>query len=352
VILASLLGNYPRIGDRPAEQVLRRALQRIDRGEVPPSAIVEAEDEMTRMALREQAEAGLDILTDGQIRWHDPVSHIARGLAGFRIEGLLRYFDTNTYYRQPAAVGSIGRERPILVEAYRFAAAAAAPRPVKGIVTGPLTLARLARDARGRDRRELTLEIASALNRELRDLEAAGAAFIQVDEPALARSPEDAPLLRLAMRRLVTGLTTARVILATSFGDATPLLADLTLLPAAILGFDVVAPLDRTRGAEPAPDADSNAAAELGARLAGALLPGTGLLLGIIDGRNTRLEDPGETYDHRLRPILQALRSAGGPAREVHLAPNHGLELLPRDTARAKMAILAALRDRARQEIA
>src|SRR5436309_14014379 len=178
LILASLLGNYPRIGDRPPEQALRRALQRADREEVPPSAIAEAEDEMTRLALREQAEAGLDIMTDGQIRWHDPVSHVARGLTGFRIEGLLRYFDTNTYYRQPAAVGPIGRERPFLVEAYRFAAAAA-PRPVKGIVTGPITLARLSRDARGCGMRDLVLEIASALNRELPALDAAGAALIQ-----------------------------------------------------------------------------------------------------------------------------------------------------------------------------
>ena len=154
MILASLLNSYPRIGDRPAEQVLRRALHSADRGELQPSAVAEAEDEMTRMALREQSDAGMDLLSDGQIRWHDPVSHVARGLAGFRIEGLLRYFDTNTYYRQPAAVGPIGRERPFLVEAYRFAAAAA-PRPVKGIVTGPITLARLSRDARGRGMRDL-----------------------------------------------------------------------------------------------------------------------------------------------------------------------------------------------------
>src|SRR5262245_50015249 len=148
MILASLLNSYPRIGDRPEEQVLRRALQAADGGEAGPGTVGEAEDAMTRRALREQSESGLDLLSDGQIRWHDPVSHVARGLAGFRIEGLLRYFDTNTYYRQPAAVGPIGRERPFLVEAYRFAATAA-PRPVKSIITGPLTLSRLSRDARG-----------------------------------------------------------------------------------------------------------------------------------------------------------------------------------------------------------
>jgi 5-methyltetrahydropteroyltriglutamate--homocysteine methyltransferase len=348
VILASLLGSYPRIGDHPSEQVLRRALLAADRGEVQPSAIAEAEDEMTRMALREQAQAGLDILTDGQIRWNDPVSHVARGLTGFRIEGLLRYFDTNTYYRQPAAIGPIGRERPFLVEAFRFASAAAAPRPVKVIVTGPLTLSRLSRDARGRGRQHLALEIASALNRELRDLEAAGAALIQVDEPVPAWFPGDADLLRLAMRRLVTGLTTARVILATSFGDATPLLADLAALPIALVGLDVVAALGRAGAAGVSPEG----ASDLGARLAPALPPGTGLLLGVIDGRNTRLEEPNETYERRVRPILAALHRDTGPAAEIHLVPNHGLEFLPRDAARAKMSVLAALRDLGKREFA
>ena len=345
MILASLLDSYPRIGDRPSEQVLRRTLLALDRNEVQPSAVSEAENEMTRLALAEQAEAGLDILTDGQTRWHDPVSHVARALSGFRIEGLLRYFDTNTYYRQPAAVGPIGRERPFLVEAFRFAATAAAPRPVKAIITGPLTLSRLSRDARGSGRPHLALEIASALNRELRDLESAGAALIQINAPAPAWCPGDMPLLKLAMRRLVAGLTSARVILATSFGDTTQLLEEMAGLPVAFLGFDLLA----ARRTNDATEAAGEGVARLASRLA-ALPPGTGLLLGVIDGRNTRLEDPAETHERLLRPILTALRNGPGPATEVHLAPNHGLEFLPRDAARAKMSALAAMRDRARQE--
>ncbi|HKB06938.1 MAG TPA: hypothetical protein VKF61_01525 [Candidatus Polarisedimenticolia bacterium] len=347
MILASLLDSYPRIGDRPSEQVLRRTLLALDRNEVQPSAVTEAENEMTRLALAEQAEAGLDILTDGQTRWHDPVSHVARALSGFRIEGLLRYFDTNTYYRQPAAVGPIGRERPFLVEAFRFAATAA-PRPVKAIITGPLTLSRLSRDARGSGRQHLALEIASALNRELRDLESAGAALIQINEPAPVWCPDGMPLLKMSMRRLVAGLSSARVILATSFGDTTQLLEEMAGLPVALLGFDLLAALRTNQAME---SAAAEGVARLASRLA-TLPPGTGLLLGVIDGRNTRLEDPAETHEKLLRPILTALRNGPGPATEVHLAPNHGLEFLPRDAARAKMSALAALRDRARQEFA
>ena len=241
MILASLLNSYPRIGDVPSEQALRRAIARAERGEAAPSSVADAEDEMTRRAIDEQREAGLDILTDGQIRWHDPVSHIARGLSGFRIGGLLRYFDTNTYYRQPVAAGRIGRAAPILLTAYRFAAGAAAPRPVKAIVTGPLTLARLSRLGEGRRLRGLALEIASALNRELLDLAGAGAGLIQIDEPAIARSPGDLPILRGALPRLIRGLRGCRTILATSFGGVGPILADLSALPVSMIGIDLVA---------------------------------------------------------------------------------------------------------------
>ncbi len=340
MILASLLNSYPRIGDRPAEQALRRARQRADRGESPAEAVAAAEDEMIGMAIAEQAAADMDLLTDGQIRWHDPVSHLARGLAGFRIEGLLRYFDTNTYYRQPVAAGSIGREHPVLIGEYRFAAAAAAPRPVKAIVTGPLTIARLSRDAGARSPRDLALQVGSALNPEILDLEAAGATVIQVDEPALARFPGDADTLRLALRRMVSGTTTSRILLATSFGDAVPLLPLLATMPASMFGLDVIAALGR----------DGEDAAALGGRLAETFAAETGFALGVVDGRNTRLEDAAEVYETRVRPILSALRvPQGAPGRAIHLVTNHGLEFLPRETARAKMSILAAVRDRARQ---
>ena len=373
MVFASLLNGYPRIGDRPDEQALRRAIARADRGEAAPREVEAAEDAMTRLAIAEQASAGLDIVTDGQIRWHDPVSHMARGLSGFATGGLLRYLDTNTYYRQPEARGPITRENPNLVASCLFASAAAAPRPVKVIVTGPLTMARLARDRRGLGVRALAYEIAAALNSELRDLAAAGAAFIQIDEPAIARFPGDLPILREAIPRLTEGLSgkgavpdgTApggapdapggpRTILATSFGDATPILPGLARLPVSIIGLDLLA----ARGAERGP-AGARARGPLRARPRGGLralaaglerLPrDRGLLLGIVDGRNTRLEDPGETFERLVRPLLPAL---GGGGREIHLAPNHSLEFLPRETAHAKLSILAAVRDRAREALA
>ena len=130
------------------------------------------------------------------------------------------------------------------------------------------------------------------------------------------------------------------MLLATSFGDATRILPQLATLPVSLVGIDVAAALGREDGRE--------AATRLGSVLSEALPRGVGLLLGVVDGRNTRLEDPEDVFESRLRPILEELRAFGSPPRDVHLAPNHGLEFLPRDTARAKMTILAAVCSRAR----
>lgn len=94
-------GSYPRIGSTPEEQILRRTLAQRDRGEKRDADIHAAEDHMVLLALEEQQAAGTDVLTDGLVRWNDPISHLAGRLEGTRIDGLLRYFDTNFYFRQP-----------------------------------------------------------------------------------------------------------------------------------------------------------------------------------------------------------------------------------------------------------
>ncbi len=372
MILASLLNGYPRIGEQAQEQVLRRAIARADQGEAAPREVEVAEDTMTRLAIAEQAAAGLDLVTDGQIRWHDPISHIARGLSGLSIDGLLRYMDTNTYYRQPEARGPILRERPILPAACLFAVAASAPRPVKAIITGPLTLARLTRDRRGLGLRALAYEIAAALNGELLDLAAAGAAFIQIDEPVVTRFHADLPILSEVMPRLIEGLpspgagpggppgtsTGPRIVLATSFGDAAPLLGSLARFKVSMVGLDLLAadggkPHAARRARRPlGRGAVRKGAAALADTIRG-LPRGLGLMLGVVDGRNTRLEDPDEVFDHLVRPLLLALGDGpAGSRREIHLTPNHSLEFLPRDAAHAKLSVLAAVRDRAREAMA
>src|SRR5580704_189702 len=87
--------SYPRIGDGHELQILRRAIASLDRGERNTADLLDAENEMTRRAIADQLKAGLDVITDGQIRWYDPISHIASKLSNVKIVGLQRFFDTN-----------------------------------------------------------------------------------------------------------------------------------------------------------------------------------------------------------------------------------------------------------------
>lgn len=315
--IATAVSHYPRVGDEPGEQRLRQTIARADRGEASPDDVRAAEEETTVAALAEQAEAGLDLVTDGQIRWPDPITYVVRGLEGFESGGLLRWFDSNTYYRQPRAVGEVRWTHPILAEDLAFATRHAS-RPVKAVVTGPYTLGALS-DPGDRSVERVTLELADALNRELRALAAAEPAWIQLDEPAIARNPGVSyprrfDLFREAVQRAVDGVP-GRLSLAVYHGSARDV-PDLFRLPFSLLSLDFV------QGADDWTLLDGWPA-------------GVGLGLGIVDARNVRMEDAGE-----LAETVRQVRAATGVS-ELHVHPSCGLEFLPRERARRKLALLA-----------
>src|SRR3989338_3293192 len=141
-LLLTNAGSYPRSGEPPELELLRRTQAALDRKESTPESLHAAEGALVKAALREQEEAGLDLLTDGQVRWGDPISHFAGKLAGIKTASLLRYFDTNFSSRQPVAKGEIkaANGRALLAE-YEFAQSNSS-KPVKPVLTGPYTLAR------------------------------------------------------------------------------------------------------------------------------------------------------------------------------------------------------------------
>lgn len=334
LILAST-GSYPRIGDSSELQVLRRAIAAADRGECTPAELAEAEQEMTRRAIAEQLEAGLELLTDGQIRWYDPISHLAGQFAGVKINGLLRFFDTNFYFRQPVLTARPQRTRPLLTLEYRFAcdalAALVAARPTNGspvmkaVLTGPYTLAKFSlveTDAMG------ALETraqayAEALAAEIAALVEAGAAFIQVDEPAIVKYPNDWEVFAHALQVLIAVRKASQkpwtLALHVYFHDPTPLYEKLVALPVDAVGLDFTY---HPRLVDVVASA-------------GSPIP---LALGLVDARNTKLEHP-EELARQIERMLPRIR--GGPC---YLCPSAGLEYLPRDRAFAKLALLKRVR--------
>jgi len=313
-------GSYPRIGDAPELQRHRRAYAQWERGEIGTEAFRKVENEVTAEVIREQIEAGVELPTDGQVRWYDPYSHLARGLEGAEINGLLRLFDTNFYFRQPVVRARIRRQEPILLGEYA-AARSVSSRPVKPVLTGPYTLARGSVLEGGYPTfAALAMAYAGVLAEEVKDLAAAGAEVIQVDEPAILRHPEDLGLIREALTRLAGAKGPSSLVLHLYFGDAAPLYGELQDLPVDVLSLDFTYSPKLPRLI-----AEAGASKVLG--------------LGLIDGRNTRLETPEAVF-----PILdQVLPKL--PTGRAYLSPSCGLEFLPRDRARAKLETMRRLRD-------
>src|SRR5438034_11395881 len=106
----TVVGNYPKIPNRPRPARLRQAINRRDRGEITSEELARIEDEVTVEVIGEQIEAGVEVITDGQASWDDDQTYVMRRLGGVEIGSLERYLDTNTYYRRQIGRASC-RER-------------------------------------------------------------------------------------------------------------------------------------------------------------------------------------------------------------------------------------------------
>jgi 5-methyltetrahydropteroyltriglutamate--homocysteine methyltransferase len=309
-MLTTVVGNYPKIPNRPRPPKLRSAIASFERGEIGVDELRRVEDEVTVEVIQEQAAAGLDVITDGQIRWEDDQTYFARRMNGFSIDGLIRYFDTNNYYRQPVVEGPVRWREPVVVSDYEFAAIQS-PVPVKALVTGPYTLAALSANHHYGSLRELVRALAVELRNEVLALERAGAPIIQVNEPAILQQKEDFPILRQALEAMMEGVR-VEAHLYTWFGDIDGLYPQILELPFAAIGLDFV---------------KGQANWDVIARQ-----PFTKKLgLGIIDARNTMLES--------VEQIVGAVRRASViiPPDMIYVNPSCGLEYLPREVAEAKL---------------
>ena len=307
----TVVGAYPKISDE--HQDLRRALHRHDRGELDGDGLSAVLDESTRWAIGELNWAGVDVINDGQIRWDDLLAPFARAWNGCDRGPLERFYDNNTYFRQPVITGPITTDGTTLVRDFEFARGIARGQ-LKAAVCGPLTFASLSEDRHYRSLEDRTLAVADAIAAEIRGLGAAGATLVDVEEPALVAHPEHFALARAAIERLAApGVPLA---LQAYFFPADPLLDALAAFPVAQVGIDI-----RSR--------ETHALDKL------TTLRQT-VVLGIVDARNTRVE----TQSELVGIIEAALRRI--PAEYLWVAPTTGLEYLPHDVAVQKLKVLVA----------
>jgi 5-methyltetrahydropteroyltriglutamate--homocysteine methyltransferase len=305
----TVVGNYPKIPNRPRPAKLRNAINKRDRGELTNEDVDRTYDEVTVEVIQEQIDAGIDVVTDGQVRWDDDQTYVMRGLNGVEIGSLERYLDTNTYYRQPEIVGAIGWTKPALVRDFEFAREHSS-KPVKAIVTGPYTIAALSLDKQYNNREKLVMAIAEALRNEVTALADAGAEHIQINDPVLLRSGSEASIAGKALTKMLDGVS-AETGVYMWFGSAAAVLPALLDTPADVIGLDFVS------GPANWEAVGKGFSKKLG--------------FGIADGRNTRLESP-EQIAGAVKRMSEVV-----PQDRLYVNPSCGLEYLPRETAFDKL---------------
>jgi 5-methyltetrahydropteroyltriglutamate--homocysteine methyltransferase len=316
-----------RLGHQFPPRVRARELWRI-----PPPFLREAQDDATVAAVHEQERAGLDVVTDGEIRRESYSNHFATALAGLDLEhpGTVRN-RSGIDIPVPRVTGEIRRPSPVQVDDVRFLRAHT-DRTVKITVPGPFTMAQQAQDEHYRDDRALALAYADVVREEIADLFAAGADIVQVDEPWLQARPEVA-------RRYGAEAVTRAVE-----GAAGPVHVHLCFGYAAMVA-------DRPAGYSFLPELADTPADTISVETAQSHLDpatlrplrGKGVALGVLDLSTPEVESP-ETVADRVRRALDCVDVA-----RLVLSSDCGLKYLPRASAAGKMRSLAraaaALRD-------
>ncbi|MBI4367867.1 MAG: hypothetical protein HY588_00570 [Candidatus Omnitrophica bacterium] len=312
---ATLAGAYPKIGDTTEEQKLRRSLHQFDKGELSEEALEQIKDEAAQDVIQQQMEAGLDILTDGLIRWDDALTYIARGISGFEMAGLIRYFDTNTFYRQPVVESRLEFIKPCLVQDFQFAQEKSS-KPVKAVITGPYTIAKLSRNHFYREFKQLAFDLAHIIHKEAQALEEAGCRYLQFDEPAILNHKQDLSLFLKVYEIVTAQLAKAEKTLQLNFGTLEGLYPKIFEVNVERIGIELIKGHPNWQVLKSAPFTKK-------------------LMAGIVNARNTKMESEAE-----LNQIVHDLGEHVN-VEQLWLSTSHSLEFLPRSNARKKIELLA-----------
>ncbi|HLE55418.1 MAG TPA: methionine synthase [Thermoplasmata archaeon] len=216
------------VGSMPKPDYLLHARTKASKGDLDLKELRALEEKATTEWVRFQDEIGIDILVDGEQYRGDMATYFAENLEGMEVSGLVRSYG-NRYYKKPIIVGELRRAGPISVDWYRYAQGLT-EKPVKGMITGPYTMMDWSFDEHYGSREETAMAFAKLLHAEARDLEAAGAKIVQVDEPALATRSDELPLVVKAVGAVTKGLD-AKTILHTCYGNYVDIYSYFNRLP-------------------------------------------------------------------------------------------------------------------------
>ena len=339
VLATTVVGSYPQPDWLVDRSMLSKGVPRVrlqGMWRVPEPLLEQAQDDATVVAIRDMERAGIDIVTDGEIRRESYSNRFATALEGVDVAhpGVIRDRAGNET-AVPRIVGRIRRAQAVELRDMQFLRRNT-DHPAKITLPGPFTMAQQAQNEFYRDIDELAMDFAVAVNAEARDLQVAGADVIQLDEPWLRNDPEGARRFAVpAINRALEGITVPTAV-HLCFGYAAVVRhqkpTGYAFLPQLA---DTIAAQISIESAQPGLD--------LGVL---ADLSGKTIILGVIDLGNPAVETP-EQVAARIRAALPEVT----PERLIP-APDCGMKYLPRDTAFGKLKALSAGARIVRSELA
>jgi 5-methyltetrahydropteroyltriglutamate--homocysteine methyltransferase len=327
--VTTVVGSYPqpewlidrdRLGDRLPPRVRARELWR-----VAEPFLKGAQDDATRLAVQDLERAGVDVITDGEMRRESYSNRFATALEGVDLDEPGVALDRTGHPNPvPRVVGPVRRTRPVEVRDVEFLRSIT-DRRIKITVPGPFTMTHQAQNDHYADERSLALAYADAVNAELRDLKAAGADVVQIDEPYLQARPEQAKVYAVeAINRALENVE-GDTVLHTCFGYAHvvkdrpsgyPFLHELGDCRATHLSLEAAQPKLDPEVLRDVPDKV--------------------IVLGVLDLGSGEAETPQLVAD-RIRKALTVL-----PPERLVVAPDCGMKYLSRDLAFRKLEAMVA----------
>lgn len=301
---------------------------------VAPQFLDQACDDATLLAIRDQERAGLDIITDGEMRRESYSNRFATALEGVDIDNPGTALDRSGHPNPvPRVTGKVRRKYPVEVRDVEFLRKNT-DRMIKITVPGPFTMSQQAQNDFYEDEEEMALDYAIAVNAEIKDLFAAGADVVQVDEPYMQARPEKARKYGLKALNAALDGVKGKTAVHICFGYA------------AVIHV-------RPEGYSFLPEFANSPVQQISIETAQSnldcavldKLPGKTIILGTLDLSDMTVETPA-TVAKRIRRALPHV-----PAENIIVAPDCGLKYLPRDVAFGKMQAMVEGAKIVRQEL-
>ncbi|MFQ3283832.1 MAG: 5-methyltetrahydropteroyltriglutamate--homocysteine methyltransferase [Natronomonas sp.] len=307
-LLTTVVGSYPK----PTWLNRAKELAEDEDHAFDDDDLTEAMDDAARLITEEHAHAGLDAVVDGEMRRNEMVEYFADRIEGYEFNGPVKVWGHN-YFDKPSVADEVAYTEPWLVDEFEFTTGVT-DRPVKVPITGPYTLASWSFNEAYDSEAELAYELADLVNEEIEALVEAGARYIQIDEPALATTPDDHAIVGECLEHIADGVPEdVRLGLHVCYGDYSRIYPEILEMP--VHEYD----LELANGDYEQLDVFKN--------------PGftKDLALGVVDVHTAEVESVEEIKEN----IIKGFEIV--PPERLTVSPDCGVKLLPREAAYQKM---------------